>query len=136
VTQSRQRALDPDALIKLNRELAEVQSEIDSAATAQAQQHRRVDTGLLTVAMHEHARAGQAGKVRQALQDFGDDLLQALPRHRTGADRRRAAHPPAGCRACRCRYIHLRFFTPGGRAGATRGFTMEAFSLPSSPQYR
>lgn len=75
---SRQRALDPDALIKLSRELAEVQSEIDSAATAQAQLHRQVDTELLTVAMHEHARAGQAGKVRQALDDFGDDLLQGV----------------------------------------------------------
>lgn len=75
---SRQRALDPDALIKLSRELAEVQSEIDSAANARAQPHRQVDTELLTVAMHEHARAGQAGKVRQAPQDFGDDLLQGV----------------------------------------------------------
>lgn len=77
-TLARQRTLDPDALIKLHRELAEVQSEIDAAATAQAQLHRRVDTELLTVDMHEHAKAGRAGKVRQAVDDFGDDLLQGI----------------------------------------------------------
>jgi len=77
-TLARQRALDPEALIKLHRELAEVQSEIDNAATSQAQLRRQVDTELLTVAMHEHARAGQASKVGQALDDFGGDLLQGV----------------------------------------------------------
>jgi len=77
-TLARQRALDPEALIKLHRELAEVQSEIDNAATAQAQLRRQVDTELLTVRMHEHARAGQAGKVSKALDDFGGDLLQGV----------------------------------------------------------
>lgn len=78
-TLARQRALDPDALIKLHRELAEVQSEIDGAATSEAQLRRRVDTELLTVALHEDAKAGQAaGKVRQAAEDFGEDLLQGV----------------------------------------------------------
>jgi hypothetical protein len=77
-TLARQRALDPEALIKLHRELAEVQSEIDAATNSQAQLRRRVDTELLTVAMHEHARAGQAGKVKQAVEDFGDDLLHGV----------------------------------------------------------
>jgi hypothetical protein len=77
-TLARQRALEPEALIKLHRELAEVQSEIDNATTAQAQLRRRVDTELLTVTMHEHATAGQAGKVKQAVEDFGDDLLHGV----------------------------------------------------------
>jgi len=55
-----------------------VQSEIDNAATAQAQLRRQVDTELPAVAMHEHARAGQAGKVGKALDDFGGDLLQGV----------------------------------------------------------
>ncbi|MBD8528940.1 MULTISPECIES: DUF4349 domain-containing protein [unclassified Massilia] len=77
-TLARQRALDADALIKLHRELAEVQSEIDNAATSQAQLRRRVDTELLTVAVHEHAKAGRSREVRAALEDFGDDLLKGV----------------------------------------------------------
>lgn len=75
---ARQRALEAEALIKLHRELAEVQSQIDKAATSQAQLRRRVDTELLTVAMHEHATAGQGDKVRQAVEDFSDDLLHGV----------------------------------------------------------
>jgi len=77
-TLARQRALDADALIKLHRELAEVQSQIDNAATSQAQLRRRVDTELLTVAVHEHAKAGRSREVRAALEDFGDDLLKGV----------------------------------------------------------
>ena len=77
-TLARQRALDPEALIKLHRELAEVQSQVDNAATSQAQLRRRVDTELLTVSMHEHATAGQGSRVKQALEDFGDDLLRGV----------------------------------------------------------
>jgi hypothetical protein len=77
-TLARQRALDPEALIKLHRELAEVQGEIDKAAASQAQLRRRVDTELLTVTMHEHATAGQGSRVRQAVEDFGDDLLRGV----------------------------------------------------------
>ncbi|WP_288378062.1 DUF4349 domain-containing protein [uncultured Massilia sp.] len=72
------RGLDPDALIKLHRELAEVQSEIEKADTARAQLHRRVDTELLTVNLHEHAKAARRGNVKRALEDFGDDLLQGV----------------------------------------------------------
>jgi hypothetical protein len=77
-TLARQRALEPEALIKLHRELADVQSEIDEATASQAQLRRRVDTELLTVAMHERAMAGQSGKVKQAVEDFGDDLLHGV----------------------------------------------------------
>lgn len=77
-TLARRRGLEPDALIKLHRELAEVQSEIEHAATSQAQLRRRVDTELLLVAMHERARGGRGSMVRQALEDFGDNLLQGL----------------------------------------------------------
>lgn len=73
-----QRALDADALIKLHRELAEVQSEIEKAADAQAQLRRRVDTELLTVSLDEHAKGGKASRVVRALEDFGDDLLQGV----------------------------------------------------------
>lgn len=73
-----QRALDPDALIKLNRALAEVQSEIDNAATAQAQLRRRVDTELLTVEIREHATASQASGIKRAVDDFGDDFLHGV----------------------------------------------------------
>lgn len=74
-TLARQRALDPEALIKLHRELAQVRSEIDKAGTSRAQLRRRVDTELLTVAVHEHANAGQGNKVKAAMEDFGEDLL-------------------------------------------------------------
>jgi hypothetical protein len=77
-TLARQRALDAEALIKLHRELAEVQSEVDNAATSQAQLRRRVDTELLTVAVHEHMNAGQGSKVQQAVEDFGQDLLHGV----------------------------------------------------------
>ncbi len=77
-TLARQRALDADALIKLHRELAEVQSEIEKAATANAQLHRRVDTELLTVSMRDRAKGGQGYKVQRALEDFGEDLLQGV----------------------------------------------------------
>jgi hypothetical protein len=73
-----QRALDPDALIKLHRALAEVQSEIDTAATSQAQLRRRVDTELLAVAMHEPWAAGQAGGIKRAMEDFGGDFLHGV----------------------------------------------------------
>jgi hypothetical protein len=75
---ARQRALDPEALIKLHRELAEVQSEIDNAATSRAQLRRRVDTELLTVSMYEHATPVQASGVKRAVEDFGDDLLHGV----------------------------------------------------------
>lgn len=77
-TLARQRALDAEALVKLHRALAEVQGEIDTAATSQAQLRRRVDTELLTVALSEHAKAGQAREVGQAVDDFGANLLQGL----------------------------------------------------------
>jgi hypothetical protein len=77
-TLARQRALDADALIKLHRELAQVQSEIEKAATSGAQLRRRVDTELLTVAVHEHANAGQGNNVKQAVEDFGQDLLRGV----------------------------------------------------------
>lgn len=77
-TLARQRSLDPEALIKLHRELAEVESEIDKATTSRAQLHRRVDTEVLNVTMHEHATAGQASRVKQAMEDFGDDLLHGV----------------------------------------------------------
>lgn len=77
-TLARQRALEPEALIKLHRELAEVQSEIDRAATSQAQLRRRVDTELLTVALIENAKTGGDSKVKLAVADFGEDLLQGV----------------------------------------------------------
>jgi hypothetical protein len=77
-TLARRRALDADALIKLNRELAEVQSGIEKAATSRAQLQRRVDTELLTVAMYENAKVEQSSRVRQAVDDFGADLLHGV----------------------------------------------------------
>jgi hypothetical protein len=73
-----QRALDPDALIKLHRALAEVQSEIDTATTSQAQLRRRVDTELLAVTMHEPWAAGQAGGIKRAMEDFVGDFLHGV----------------------------------------------------------
>ena len=73
-----QRALDPEALIKLHRALAEVQSEIDTAATSQAQLRRRVDTEVLAVAMHEPWAAGQASGIKRAVEEFGGDFLHGV----------------------------------------------------------
>lgn len=77
-TLARQRALDPEALIKLHRELAAVQSEIDSASGTNAQLRNRVDTELLTVALQEPFEAGERNAVRHAVSDFGNDLLQGV----------------------------------------------------------
>lgn len=33
---------------------------------------------MQTLATHEHAMAGQSGKVKQAVEDFGDDLLHGV----------------------------------------------------------
>lgn len=75
---ARQRALDPEALIKLHRELAEVQSEIDTASTSHAQLRRRIDTELVTVTLLEEGKAEQAGKVREAMDEFGADFLRGV----------------------------------------------------------
>jgi hypothetical protein len=77
-TLARQRALEPEALIKLHRELAQVQSEIENTAGSSAQLRTRVDTELLTVVLQEQAAAGHKGAVRQAIDDFTDDLLQGV----------------------------------------------------------
>jgi hypothetical protein len=75
---ARQRALEPEALIKLHRELAAVQSDIEKAASSRTQLQRRVDTEVLKVAMYENARVEQSGRVRQAVDDFGADLLHGV----------------------------------------------------------
>lgn len=77
-TLARQRSLDPEALIKLHRELAQVQGEIEKIATSKAQLRRRVDTELLTVSMYEHAKAEQLSRVKQAVDDFGADFLYGV----------------------------------------------------------
>lgn len=67
-----------DALIKVSHELAEVQSELDEAATAQARLQQRVDTQTLQVYIREPELRRATSPLQRALSDFGEDLSRGL----------------------------------------------------------
>ena len=75
---STQRGLSPEALIKLHRELAEVESEIETHAGEQARLQQRIDTEKLTVAVREELRDEERDEIVYALKDFGRDLQHGV----------------------------------------------------------
>jgi hypothetical protein len=69
---------DVDALIKVNKELAQVQSDIEAAAGKKAQLMQRVETEILTVSISSVQNRRFWKPISRALADFGADLSQGV----------------------------------------------------------
>ena len=65
---------DVDALVKLNREIAQVQSDIEAVESSKATLVRRVDTELLSVSIDSLQTTAFWSPITAALRDFGGDL--------------------------------------------------------------
>jgi Domain of unknown function (DUF4349) len=63
-----------DALIKLNRELAEVQGQIESLSGEQAHLVERVETEILNVSISSYANRSFWGPIGDSLSEFSDSL--------------------------------------------------------------
>jgi hypothetical protein len=76
----RSKELKVDQLITVSKELATVQSQIDSLSTQRANLRRRVDTDLLTINLtlpvQEYSASGSP--IADALQSFGSDFREAV----------------------------------------------------------
>lgn len=69
---------DLDALMKLTRELADVQSQIESLTGSQAGLMRRVQTELLNVSIGSQHRGSFWGTIADSASSFGDVLSSAI----------------------------------------------------------
>lgn len=69
---------DIDALIRVNKELADVQQQIESLSGEKAQLLRRVHTETLTIAIESGQQRSFWRPVHRALRDFGENLAEAL----------------------------------------------------------
>ena len=69
---------DMDTLIKLTRELAQVQSEIETLSGSQAQLVQRVETEILTVSIGSSYRPSFMSPIAEATSDFGGYLSEAI----------------------------------------------------------
>jgi hypothetical protein len=69
---------DIDALIKVNRELAEIQSRYETADGKRALLARRVDTEILNVSIRSDRRRPFWSPIRHALGEFGSNLSQGI----------------------------------------------------------
>ncbi|MBB4845672.1 hypothetical protein HNP55_004224 [Paucibacter oligotrophus] len=69
---------DIDALIKVSHELAQVQSDLEAAASQQAQLQQRVETQTLELAIESRQHRGFARPIQQALGDFAGNLSSGL----------------------------------------------------------
>jgi hypothetical protein len=67
---------DVDALIKITRELAQTQDEIEALAGQKTQLEKRVNTQLLTVTMTPRGGSAAWQPVQNALDDFGGRLAE------------------------------------------------------------
>jgi len=67
-----------DALIKVNQELAQVQSEIESLSGERAHLVQRVETEILNVAIFPTYRHSFWRPIGEALGQFGDDLSRGI----------------------------------------------------------
>lgn len=74
------RELKIEQLITVSKELATVQTEIDTLNTTQAQLRRRVDTDLLTIQLSppDSSYLAQETPIRDALRVFGSDFREAV----------------------------------------------------------
>jgi predicted small lipoprotein YifL len=69
---------DVDALIKVNRELAEIQSKYETADGKRAQLAQRVDTDILNVTIRSDRQQPFWAPIRRALEQFGNNLSQGI----------------------------------------------------------
>jgi len=69
---------DVDALIKLNRELADTQSQIEALTGQQAQLVQRVETEILNVTISSNESRSFWSPIGDSASDFGDDLSQGI----------------------------------------------------------
>jgi len=69
---------DLDALMKLTRELADVQSQIETLSGSQAGLTQRVQTELLTVSINAHHRSSFFGTIADSAASFGDVLSSGI----------------------------------------------------------
>jgi len=69
---------DVDALIKVNRELADVQSRFEAEDGKRAVLARRVDTEILNVSIRSDRHRPFWAPIRRALADFGGNLAQGI----------------------------------------------------------
>jgi hypothetical protein len=74
------RELKVDHLITVSKELATVQSQIDSLSTQRANLRRRIDTDLLTInlSLPAQAYAADQSPISDALRYFGSDFREAV----------------------------------------------------------
>lgn len=77
-------ASDIDALIKVNKELAQVQSEIEAASGEKARLNRRVDTEILMVDISPDHSQSFWRPIGDALTDFGGNLSHGVSSVVTG----------------------------------------------------
>jgi hypothetical protein len=69
---------DVDALIKLTRELAQVQSEIESLTGSHAQLVQRVETEILNVGISSSRSRSFWSPIGDSTSNFGEDLSEAI----------------------------------------------------------
>lgn len=69
---------DVDALIKLNRELAQVQSELEASVGEHARMIQRIETEILGVDISEGERHSFWRPIGKALADFGGNLSEGI----------------------------------------------------------
>lgn len=69
---------DVDALIKVNKELAQTQSDIEALSGEKAQLMQRVETEILNVSISSLEKISFWSPVRNALSDFGQNLSYGI----------------------------------------------------------
>lgn len=74
----RGRATDVDSLIKLNHELAEVQSKIESVTGEQAHLLQRVETEILNVSISSYRNRSFWSPIAESFSGFGGDLSDGI----------------------------------------------------------
>jgi len=79
------KGLDADSLIKLTKELAQVQSEIETISGTQATLNQRIETEILTVSIVAHQNLSFWGPIASSLSDFGTNLSQGISSVITGS---------------------------------------------------
>ena len=69
---------DVDALIKLNRELADTQSQIEALTGEQAQLVQRVETEILNVTISSYESRSFWSPIGDSTSEFGDHLSEGI----------------------------------------------------------
>lgn len=80
----RGRATEVDSLIKLNHELAEVQSKVEGLTGEQAHLLQRVETEILNVSISSYRNRSFWSPIAESFSGFGDDLSDGIATAITG----------------------------------------------------